>query len=91
MMWASVTGIIDRPGVGLMCLFMFLAAHAQTFFNTANVVTAVHNFQDYSGTIVGIMKVNVFLTSSIIVNLLLLLLLHFTSAWLILLLVFMFA
>ncbi|XP_027168704.1 uncharacterized protein LOC113768511 [Coffea eugenioides] len=56
MMWASVTGIIDRPGVGLMCLFMFLAAHAQTFFNTANVVTAVHNFQDYSGTIVGITK-----------------------------------
>nr|XP_027123820.1 protein NUCLEAR FUSION DEFECTIVE 4-like isoform X2 [Coffea arabica] len=58
MMWASVTGIIDRPGVGLMCLFMFLAAHAQTFFNTANVVTAVHNFQDYSGTIVGIMKID---------------------------------
>lgn len=72
MMWASVTGIIDRPAVGFMCLFMFLAAHAQTFFNTANVVTAVHNFPDYSGTIVGIMKVDVFLKSS---NSLLLLLL----------------
>ncbi|CAI9112383.1 OLC1v1012830C1 [Oldenlandia corymbosa var. corymbosa] len=56
MMWVSVTGIIDRPPVGMMCLFMFLGAHAQTFFNTANVVTAVHNFRDYSGTIVGIMK-----------------------------------
>ncbi|KAL3528293.1 hypothetical protein ACH5RR_007615 [Cinchona calisaya] len=56
MMWASVIGIISRPHVGVMCVFMFLAAHAQTFFNTANVVTAVHNFPDYSGTIVGIMK-----------------------------------
>ncbi|XP_028087858.1 protein NUCLEAR FUSION DEFECTIVE 4-like [Camellia sinensis] len=39
-----------------MCCFMLMAAHAQTFFNTANVVTAVHNFPDYSGTVVGIMK-----------------------------------
>ncbi|OVA15347.1 Nodulin-like [Macleaya cordata] len=56
-MWLAVTGIIPRPPVPLMCLFMFFAAHAQTFFNTANVVTAVQNFPDYSGTIVGIMKV----------------------------------
>ncbi|GFS32695.1 nodulin-like [Actinidia rufa] len=28
----------------------------RTFFNTTNVVTAVHNFPDYSGTSVGIMK-----------------------------------
>ncbi|GMH01329.1 hypothetical protein Nepgr_003168 [Nepenthes gracilis] len=56
LMWLSVVGVIRRPHVSLMCLFMFLAAHAQTFFNTANVVTAVHNFPDYSGTIVGIMK-----------------------------------
>lgn len=59
-MWLSVAGIIPRPNVWLMYLFMFLAAHAQTFFNTANVVTAVHNFPGYSGTIVGIMKVCVF-------------------------------
>ncbi|XP_027168533.1 protein NUCLEAR FUSION DEFECTIVE 4-like [Coffea eugenioides] len=68
MMWASVTGIIDRPGVGLMCLFMFLAAHAQTFFNTANVVTAVHNFQDYSGTIVGIMKGFLGLSGAVVIQ-----------------------
>ncbi|KAK4427220.1 hypothetical protein Salat_1490900 [Sesamum alatum] len=55
-LWLAVTGAIPRPHVAVMCLFMFLAAHAQTFFNTANVVTAVHNFPDYSGTIVGIMK-----------------------------------
>lgn len=55
--WAAVSGVIDRPPVPAMCFFMFLAAHAQTFFNTANVVTGVHNFAHYSGTIVGIMKV----------------------------------
>nr|XP_043615444.1 protein NUCLEAR FUSION DEFECTIVE 4-like isoform X2 [Erigeron canadensis] len=55
-MWLSVTGIIDRPHVFFMCLFMFMAAHAQTFFNTGNVVVAVRNFPDYSGTGVGIMK-----------------------------------
>ncbi|KAL0364636.1 UNVERIFIED_CONTAM: hypothetical protein Sangu_0561200 [Sesamum angustifolium] len=52
--WLAVTGAIPRPQVPVMCLFMFLAAHAQTFFNTANVVTAVQNFPDYSGTIVGL-------------------------------------
>lgn len=57
LMWLSVTGAIEKPHVLLMCLFMFMAAHAQTFFNTANVVVAVRNFPDYSGTAVGIMKV----------------------------------
>lgn len=56
--WAAVSGLIDRPPVPAMCFFMFLAAHAQTFFNTANVVTGVHNFAHHSGTIVGIMKVS---------------------------------
>ncbi|KAK1422323.1 hypothetical protein QVD17_25359 [Tagetes erecta] len=56
MMWLCVTGVIDRPDVWVMCLFMFMAAHAQTFFNTANVVVAVRNFPGYSGTAVGIMK-----------------------------------
>lgn len=68
MMWVSVAGIIGRPHVGFMCLFMFLAAHAQTFFNTANVVTAVHNFPDYSGTIVGIMKGFLGLTGAVLIQ-----------------------
>ena len=55
LMWASVNGLIPRPSVPVMCLFMLLAAHAQSFFNTANVVTGVQNFPYYSGTIVGIM------------------------------------
>lgn len=56
-LWAAVTGLIHRPPVTVVSFFMFLAAHAQTFFNTANIVTGVHNFSNYSGTIVGILKV----------------------------------
>ncbi|KAI3726915.1 hypothetical protein L1987_66722 [Smallanthus sonchifolius] len=56
LMWLSVTGTINRPPVPVMCVFMLLAAHGVTFLNTANVVTAVINFPNHSGTIVGIMK-----------------------------------
>ncbi|MFS7999662.1 hypothetical protein Hanom_Chr12g01169071 [Helianthus anomalus] len=70
LMWLSVTGVINKPHVLLMCLFMFIAAHAQTFFNTANVVVSVRNFPDYSGTSVGIMKVIVSMCRGIIVFLL---------------------
>ncbi|XP_027334868.1 protein NUCLEAR FUSION DEFECTIVE 4-like [Abrus precatorius] len=56
LMWAAVAGLFPPLPVPLMCLFMFVAAHAQSYFNTSNVVTGVHNFPNYSGTIVGIMK-----------------------------------
>lgn len=56
MIWASVDGLIPQLPVPLMCFFMWMAAHAQTFFDTSNVVNGVHNFGDYGGTIVGIMK-----------------------------------
>lgn len=32
MMWLSITGRIAHPALWQMCLYMFLAAHAQTFF-----------------------------------------------------------
>jgi hypothetical protein len=56
--WAAVTGLIPRPPVAAMCLFVFVAAHAQSFFNTADVVTSVRNFRHFSDTAVGIMKVS---------------------------------
>ena len=56
--WASVVGLIKRPPVPLMCLFMYLSSQSMPFFNTANTVSGVQNFPDYSGTIVGIMKVH---------------------------------
>ncbi|KAM0060530.1 putative major facilitator superfamily, MFS transporter superfamily [Helianthus debilis subsp. tardiflorus] len=68
LMWLSVTGVIDRPHVWLMWLFMFMAAHAQTFFNTTNVVVAVRNFPDYSGTSVGIMKGFLGLSGAILIQ-----------------------
>ncbi|KAL2935941.1 Protein NUCLEAR FUSION DEFECTIVE 4 [Bienertia sinuspersici] len=56
-MWLAIVGFIPRPPLPLMCVVMFLASHSQTFFNTWNVVTAVHNFPHYSGTLVGLMKI----------------------------------
>ncbi|KAK9995931.1 hypothetical protein SO802_020617 [Lithocarpus litseifolius] len=55
-MWAAVVGLIERPRLPVMCLFMLLSSHSMTFFNTANVVSGVQNFPQFSGTIVGIMK-----------------------------------
>ncbi|KAJ0256458.1 Uncharacterized protein HA466_0094160 [Hirschfeldia incana] len=69
LMWASVTGMIRKPPVPLMCLFMFIAAQSQTFFNTANVVSAVENFADYGGTAVGIMKGFLGLSGAILIQL----------------------
>uniref|UniRef100_A0A1J3GVY8 Putative transporter MCH1 n=1 Tax=Noccaea caerulescens TaxID=107243 RepID=A0A1J3GVY8_NOCCA len=69
LIWASVSGLIGKPPVPLMCLFMFLAAQSQTFFNTANVVSAVENFADYGGTAVGIMKGFLGLSGAILIQL----------------------
>ncbi|XVF54235.1 hypothetical protein PTKIN_Ptkin05aG0164200 [Pterospermum kingtungense] len=68
LMWASVVGLINRPPVPLMCLFMLVAAHAQTFFNTANVVCGVENFLNFGGTIVGIMKGFLGLSAAILIQ-----------------------
>ncbi|CAH1434426.1 unnamed protein product [Lactuca virosa] len=68
LMWLSVTGILEKPPVLLMCFFMFMAAHAQTFFDTANIVVAVQNFPGYSGTSVGIMKGFLGLSGAILIQ-----------------------
>lgn len=67
-MWASVVGLIPRPTVPVMCLFMLFAAHGTTFFNTADVVTSVRNFPTYSGTAVGIMKGFLGLSGAILIQ-----------------------
>lgn len=56
-LWAAVVGLVDRPPVAVMCFFAWLGSNGQTFLNTTNVVTGLRNFPEYSGTIVGIMKV----------------------------------
>ncbi|KAJ6882113.1 hypothetical protein NC651_028660 [Populus alba x Populus x berolinensis] len=65
---AAVTGLIPRPPVAAMCLFVFVAAHAQSFFNTAGVVTSVRNFRHFSGTAVGIMKGFLGLSGAILIQ-----------------------
>ncbi|AAF79282.1 F14D16.8 [Arabidopsis thaliana] len=69
LMWASVTGLIKRPPVPVMCLFMFIAAQSLTFLNTANVVSSLENFADYGGTAVGIMKGFVGLSGAMLIQL----------------------
>lgn len=68
LLWASVAGILSRPPVAAVCVFMLVAAHAQSFFNTADVVTAVRNFPEYSGTAVGIMKGFIGLSGAILIQ-----------------------
>lgn len=67
-MWLSVAGILNRPPVPLMCIFMLLAAHSLAFFNTADVVTAARNFPDYRGTTIGIMKGYLGLSGAILIQ-----------------------
>lgn len=66
--WLSVVGLLPRPPVVLMGFYIFLASQAATFFNTANVVTAVHNFPSYRGTVVGIMKGFLGLSGAILIQ-----------------------
>ncbi|KAL7153357.1 hypothetical protein ABFS83_04G163000 [Erythranthe nasuta] len=68
LMWLTVTGALPAAQPAVMCCYMLVAAHAMTFFNTANVVTGVHNFPSYSGTIVGIMKGFLGLSGAILIQ-----------------------
>ncbi|KAL3655348.1 hypothetical protein CASFOL_001134 [Castilleja foliolosa] len=68
LMWLTVTGTLPPASAAVMCCYMLLAAHAMTFFNTANVVTGVHNFPSYGGTIVGIMKGFLGLSGAILIQ-----------------------
>ncbi|BAF30405.1 protein NUCLEAR FUSION DEFECTIVE 4 [Oryza sativa Japonica Group] len=65
--WLAVTGVAPAP-LPLLCLYMLLAAQAQTFLNTADVVTAVENFPDRRGTVIGIMKGFLGLSGAILVQ-----------------------
>ncbi|KAE8670781.1 transcription initiation factor IIB-2-like [Hibiscus syriacus] len=57
----------SASGCGDVLVHAF-GAHAMSFFNTANVVTAVRNFPDYSGTAVGIMKGFLGLSGAILIQ-----------------------
>ncbi|EFJ18791.1 hypothetical protein SELMODRAFT_111826 [Selaginella moellendorffii] len=54
--WLAAAGRLERVDFWQVCVFMLLAANAQTFLNTAVVVTSVANFPSSRGTVVGLMK-----------------------------------
>ncbi|KAJ1266680.1 hypothetical protein BS78_08G170600 [Paspalum vaginatum] len=65
--WLAVTGAAPAT-LPLVCFYMLLAAQAQTFFNTADVVSAVENFPDRRGTVIGVMKGFLGLSGAILVQ-----------------------
>ncbi|KAK2663921.1 hypothetical protein Ddye_002495 [Dipteronia dyeriana] len=67
-MWASVVGLIHRPPVALMCLFMFTAAQSHAFSITAGLVTGVRNFPAHVGTIVGMLEGYLGLSGAILIQ-----------------------
>ncbi|KAK2663918.1 hypothetical protein Ddye_002492 [Dipteronia dyeriana] len=67
-MSASVVGVIHRPPLALMCLFVFTAAHSQTFSIPADNVTGVKNFPAHVGTIVGILEGSMGLSGAILIQ-----------------------
>eukprot|EP00249_Psilotum_nudum_P019098 c27099_g1_i1 orf=469-2301(-) len=68
MMWLAVSLKIPRPSLWQMCSYMCVAANAQTFMNTAVVVTCVKIFPSNRGTVVGLMKGFLGLSGAILVQ-----------------------
>ncbi|KAJ3674569.1 hypothetical protein LUZ60_005185 [Juncus effusus] len=66
--WLAVSGRIEHVSAYWICICMLIAAQSQTFFNTADVVTAVENFPDRRGTVIGIMKGFLGLSGAILVQ-----------------------
>lgn len=54
---AAVDGVMSRPSVPVMCLFVFLAGTGQTFFSVVNAVCGVPSFSGYGGIIAGMLKI----------------------------------
>ncbi|KAF5475785.1 hypothetical protein F2P56_007555 [Juglans regia] len=56
MIWLAVTGRISKPKVWQMCLYICLGANSQSFSNTGALVTAVKNFPESRGSVLGLLK-----------------------------------
>lgn len=56
MIWLTVTGRIAKPKVWQMCLYICVGANSQNFANTGALVTAVKNFPEGRGSMLGLLK-----------------------------------
>ncbi|KAI3880601.1 hypothetical protein MKX03_037473 [Papaver bracteatum] len=56
MVWISISGRISKPHIWQMCLYICVGANSQNFTLTSVMVTAVKNFPDNRGTLIGLLK-----------------------------------
>ncbi|KAL2249290.1 protein NUCLEAR FUSION DEFECTIVE 4-like [Sesamum indicum] len=66
MIWLAISKKISRPHVWHMCLYIFIGANSQSSANTGALITAVKNFPESRGAVLGLLKGFVALSGAII-------------------------